>query len=302
MFFAAAPAVTRVPRSVSRALSCVGAGAVVVGTLSGCPSLGTLYRDRDDVEYTGDVAYLDDGDPRHKLDLYEPRDAADDAPVVVFVHGGYWNAQDKQFWEFATGLYGNVGVALAREGVRVANVNYRLFPEVKLPGMLDDVAAAVGFVEERYDRPVILMGHSAGAHLAAATALLPGGPQVDVAGLVLVSGVYDIESAANLDTEENRAEIFEPLFGETGEEQSEASVKPFFADGGLPVLFAAGTDDFQSVELDFGDLQESLADDDAVSFVTVDGADHAGTVLQIGGKDDVVAPAVLGFIGGLAQP
>lgn len=277
-------------------------GIVAIG-LAGCPSLGTLYRERDDVVTTGDVPYLDDGNSRHTLDLYEPKDADVDAPVVVFVHGGYWNSQDKRYWEFVSGLYGNVGVALAREGVRVASINYRLFPEVKLPGMLDDVAAAVEFVGDRYDQPVTLMGHSAGAHLAAAAALLPSGPEVDVAGLALVSGVYDIQQAAALDSEERRQTVFEPLFGDSDDEQDEASVKPFFADSGLPLLFVTGTLDFQSVERDFRDLQDDLGDlsgeEGGAAFVELEGLDHVDTVLTIGGEDDDVTPAVVELLASL---
>jgi acetyl esterase/lipase len=200
--------------------------SLLASLATACPSLGTLFRDRGGVEFDGDVAYLDDGDPAHTLDLYAPADAeagAEDGPVVVvFVHGGYWNGQDKRFWEWFSGLYGNVGVALAREGFIVANIDYRLFPEVELPGMLDDVDAAVAFMGDRFPgSPVVLMGHSAGAHLASAAALLPeasGGPGADVDGLVLVSGVYDIANAVAVDSADNRERILEPLFGDSADE------------------------------------------------------------------------------------
>ena len=131
---------------------------------------------------------------------------------------------DKQYYETVTGLYGNVGVAFARHGVRVANCNYRLHPEVKILGMLDDVAAATDFIRERFpSAPIILMGHSAGAHLASAAVLLDSGPHVDVDALVLVSGVYDIKRAVDFDSEDNREKYLFPLFGRSGEEQGTAS-------------------------------------------------------------------------------
>lgn len=262
-----------------------------------CPSLGTLFRDRDGIVFAGDVAYADDDHPQHRLDLYLDEFAADDAPVVVFVHGGYWNSQDKRLFEWVTGLYGNVGVALAREGFVVANVDYRLFPEVELDGMIDDVSAAVDFLHDvRPDASsMALMGHSAGAHLASAAALLG---DADVDALALVSGVYDIPQAIRLDSQEQRDAVLEPLFGETAEEQARASTHDLLINGGIPAIFVAGTDDFQAVELDFSQLTEALADDDDFAFVEVEGKDHAGTALVIGAEDDVIAPAVAEFLRG----
>ncbi len=266
-------------------------------SLTGCPSLGTLFRDRDGIVFATDVAYDDDGDARHKLDLYFDENVAEDAPVVVFVHGGYWNSQDKELYEWVTGLYGNVGVALAREGFVVANTNYRLFPDVKLDGMLDDISAAVAFMHEKFPdaSSTSLMGHSAGAHLASAAALIG---DADVDALALVSGVYDIPQAVFVDSEENRDTILEPLFGDTEEEQATASTRELFADGGLPTIFVAGTDDFQAVELDFSHLKKSLEDNDDFEFVEVEGKDHAGTALVIGAEDDVIGPGVAEFLRG----
>ena len=276
------------------------ATALLVASASatvGCPALGSVYRDRDDVTVALDLPYIDDGAATHKLDLYEPVGADDDAPVVVFIHGGYWVGQDKQYWEFASGLYGNVGVALAREGIRVANINYRLFPEVKLRGMLDDVDAAADFVRERFpEAPVFLMGHSAGAHLSSAAALLPNGPKTRVDGLLLISGIYDVENAVDLDSRENREDILEPLFGESDGEQRAASTDDHFVDADFPVLFVAGSADFQAVALDFRTLERELGDvvdPERFQFVRIEGSDHAGTALQIGTDDDEVTPAVL---------
>ena len=266
--------------------------AVVCGS-AGCPSLGTVYGDRGNVEVEADLAYIEDGSPQHRCDLYSPADAKSDAPVVVFFHGGYWSGQDKQYWEFASGLYGNVGVALAREGARVANCNYRLFPDVLLDGMLNDVDAAVTSMRGRFPRaPIVLMGHSAGAHVASAAPLLPNGPRTDVDAQILVSGIFDIESGVENDSQENRDKILLPLFGETPAEQRLASTVDLFATSAIPTLLVAGTDDLPGIVLDFNRLSSELADRENFSFLEIDGADHAGTVLQIASDDDEVTPAV----------
>jgi acetyl esterase/lipase len=268
---------------------------LVVATvaLSGCPACGTLYRDRDSVVVENNISYINDGNNQHRLDLYEPTDAVDDTPTVVFVHGGYWNSQDKNYYEFASGLYGNVGVALAREGMRVANINYRLFPEHDLNDMLSDVDAAVSFVRGRFpSAPLWLMGHSAGAHLAASAALLTEGPQTEVDGLVLLSGIFDIEGAVALDPDQG-SEVFVPLFGDTPEERATGTVIDELAVTSLPTLFVIGSADYRTIIQDFDVLQEQLSDDDRVSFAVVDGAEHADIVLQIGGEEDEVTPSVV---------
>lgn len=108
-------------------------------------------------------------------------------PLFVFVHGGYWRM-----------LSADDGLILAeaahRHGLAFASVNYTLCPNGSLPLLIDQVRRAVadlidhagplGHDPER----VHLVGHSAGGHLAAMTAVT----ERRLAGLVPVSGVFDI--------------------------------------------------------------------------------------------------------------
>jgi acetyl esterase/lipase len=148
-----------------------------------------------------DIAY--GSHPRHRLDIYvpEPKSAADSAPpaarpLVVFWHGGRWSFGDKAEYRF-------VGAALAELGCVVVLPNYRLYPEVKMPGFMDDAArasqwAALHAGEYGADaNRLYLMGHSAGAHLAALLTLDPryfaadGQPRPSIAGVIGLSGPYD---------------------------------------------------------------------------------------------------------------
>ena len=274
----------------------------VLLVLSGCPALDSVYRDRGDVTVQNDLAYIDDGTGSHRLDLYEPAESDADTRVVVFVHGGYWNSQDKQFYEWVTGLYGNVGVALARSGFRVANINNRLFHEVKLDGMVDDVAAAVDFVADRFAAaPLTLMGHSAGAHIAAFTtyspeALAQRSKNADrVTSAVLVSGVYDVNNAAQLETEQVRADVFDPLFGSSEQEKAASSVADQFVDGMKPALFIVGADDLPGCRQGFNSAKAAVSDD-AVVFSTIDDDDHSETALEIGTKNDRITPLIVNFL------
>ena len=115
-----------------------------------------------------DLAYGDAA--RQRLDLYLPGAVVAPAPVVVFFYGGRWVAGSKTDYRF-------VGEALAARGFVVVIPDYRLYPEVRFPTFVEDGAAAVAWVRRNIGRfggepwQIHLMGHSAGAHIAALLAL-----------------------------------------------------------------------------------------------------------------------------------
>jgi acetyl esterase/lipase len=114
--------------------------------------------------------------PRRKLDLYAPKRRSADArlPVIVFFYGGSWSSGDKKGYGFA-------GRALAAQGFLVAIPDYRLVPEVRFPGFIEDGAAAVRWVRANAARfggdpdRIVLAGHSAGAYNAAMLSFDPAG-------------------------------------------------------------------------------------------------------------------------------
>ena len=102
--------------------------------------------------------------PRHELDIYTVGESS--RGLLVFVHGGYWDEGDKSDYVF-------VANSFAERGYTVALVNYRLVPEVTFPDYVEDLARALTWLktQEIYsDLPLFLMGHSAGAHIAALVA------------------------------------------------------------------------------------------------------------------------------------
>lgn len=109
-----------------------------------------------------DIAY---GDlEKQKLDIYTPKNAAADAPIVVFFYGGGWNDGSKDIYKF-------IGQSFAEAGYTVVVPTYRIYPDVIYPEFLKDAAKAVAYTEQRFDRPMVLTGHSAGAHIASMMAL-----------------------------------------------------------------------------------------------------------------------------------
>ncbi len=107
---------------------------------------------------------------RHKLDIYRPNGRADRGPVVLFIYGGSWREGDRA-------IYGFVGAAMAARGFTTIIPDYRLYPDVLFPSFIEDAALAYGWVHDhmaspgtgpsKKRRPLFVMGHSAGAHIAA---------------------------------------------------------------------------------------------------------------------------------------
>jgi acetyl esterase/lipase len=135
--------------------------------------------------------------PRERLDVYSPKDAMN-RPVVIFWYGGSWAMGKKSQYRF-------VGAALAERGFVTVIADYRLYPEVRFPQIMDDGANAVAWVQKHAQEfggdpnRLVLMGHSAGAHMAALLALndayiLKAGVRPNsVVGLVGLSGPYALD-------------------------------------------------------------------------------------------------------------
>lgn len=144
-------------------------------------------------------------DPKQRLDLY-PLPGAKAAPVLVFVHGGGWINGDKRR------LHSLPDYA-RRHGFLLASINYRLVPQVRdAGGCALDVAAALGWLRANVARAggdprrMVLMGHSAGAHLAALVATDPAYlatqkmAPADLSGILLLDGLgYDAVPLIALD-------------------------------------------------------------------------------------------------------
>jgi len=140
-------------------------------------------------------------DARQKLDVYRADGPVHDAPVIVMVHGGGWITGDKGL----PGVVGAKGVRWLAHGFLFVSVNYRFVPHVDVPAQAGDVARALAVVQAKArdwggdpDR-IVLMGHSAGGHLAALLAEDPArwkatGLKPWLGTVSLDSGVYDIEA------------------------------------------------------------------------------------------------------------
>ena len=150
---------------------------------------GTAFR-RD--HHGLDLAYGREAAAR--LDLYRPAGGARQ-PLWVYIHGGYWQAITKeQNAQFAAGL--------VRSGFAVANLDYSYCPETPLPQIVAQIRTALKFLRREADNLGVdasrlhLIGHSAGAHLAAMLAADPDSPPI--ASALLISGVFELKPLALL--------------------------------------------------------------------------------------------------------
>ena len=138
--------------------------------------------------------------PLQTLDVWRAKGTKGPAPLVVFVHGGGWKRGSK---DNATGQF--KPEHYPGEGYAFASINYRLVPEATVEQQAADVASAVKALVDRAAslgidrRRVVLMGHSAGAHLVALVGtderyLRGAGLSfADIAGVIPIDGAaYDV--------------------------------------------------------------------------------------------------------------
>ncbi len=168
---------------------------------------------------TGGIEYAYGSDPLQKLDFWPSK--VPDAPLIIFVHGGGWKRGDKSN---ATGQF--KAPHYVGQGYAFASINYRLVPEAKVKQQAADVAQSLRWLVDHAQkmgidkRRIIMMGHSAGAHLVA---LVGSDPQylraaglsfADIAGIIPIDGAcYDVP-AQMTDGPKMMHDTYRAAFGE----------------------------------------------------------------------------------------
>ncbi len=244
--------------------------------MSGCSAFTILNAASPNSHYerTSDVAY--GADDRQRLDVYVPTDRSPEA-LIVFFYGGGWTDGRKENYRF-------VASALTDAGYAVAIPDYRLHPDVTFPAFVEDGAAAVVAVLDasaRFGIPtdrVFLMGHSAGAHIAAMLAYderyleSAGSRAARIDGFIGLSGPYNFLPLGS--------GYLQDIFPES----SRAESQPIrFADANSPPsLLIHGTDDSRVYPSNSESLATELEDAGAyVRLHRYQGAGHARTVAAL---------------------
>jgi arylformamidase len=122
---------------------------------------------------------------RHRLDAFPC--GTPGAPTLVYIHGGYWQMNDKEPYAF-------LGEGLLPAGFNLALLEYTLAPAARMDQIVDEVRRAVAWVIDHAKEiggdpaRVYVSGHSAGGHLTAMAMT-----ESRVAGGIAISGIYDLE-------------------------------------------------------------------------------------------------------------
>jgi acetyl esterase/lipase len=181
------------------------------------------------------LSYADTKNERQTLDVYAPTEGKNH-PVVVWIHGGGWKAGDKKGVQ-------QKPQAFVDKGFVFVSTNYRFVPSVTVKEMTGDIAKAIRWVHDHaqdYDgdpNSIFVMGHSAGAHLAAlvctddrylkaeslSLSILKGCVPVDVS-------VYDIPKRFK-DSKTVPPATFKAVFGESEEAHRDLSPVTHIAKG-----------------------------------------------------------------------
>ena len=125
---------------------------------------------------------------RHRYDLFVAAGAGE--PVAVYIHGGYWQRGDRRD-------YSCMARVLNERGLTVAIPSYTLCPGETIAGIVGEMREFLRALWQKTGRRPVVVGHSAGGHLAAALmatnwSTIEGVPADLVAGAYAISGVFDL--------------------------------------------------------------------------------------------------------------
>ena len=260
---------------------------------------------------TRNVPYTDSGHERHVLDIYAPENAKN-RPVVFWIHGGGWQTGDK------TSVQGKPQFFVDK-GFVFVSTNYRLLPDVEIETIFRDIAKSIRWVHEHIDehggdpKRLLVMGHSAGAQLAALISiddryLKAEGLSLDIIkGCVPVDGdTFDVP--AIIETAETRWRVHQlppakfghrEKFGNDPEKHRDYSAVTHVAKGkGIPPFLIIHVSEHPDTRAQAQRLAAVLKEADVP--VTVFGGKettHGKINADLGRPDDPATEALLKFVG-----
>ncbi|MEX0759857.1 MAG: alpha/beta hydrolase, partial [Tistlia sp.] len=185
-----------------------------------------------------DLPYGDQ--PMQTLDFFPA--GKPDAPLIAFVHGGYWQSLDK-------GDFSYLAPPFIEAGVAYASINYSLAPGATIPQMVDEIEQAIAWLYENaedlgFDREgIVVAGHSAGGHLAAMAAVCDWSrrdlPHDLLRGVCAVSGIYQLEPI-RLSYQQETLKLDAAAVGACSPQQRLAALSPELAPA---ILLAVGEEE-----------------------------------------------------------
>ncbi len=261
-------------------------------------------------EVKRDIPYTKNADKLQTLDVYSLPDSKN-RPVVVWIHGGGWQAGDK------AEVYDKPKVLNGKNFVFVS-INYRLLPKVDMATLTRDVAKSIRWVHDHIaeyggdPKRLLIMGHSAGAQLAALVCTderylkEEGLSFAIIKGCVPVDGdTYDIP--AMIEVAEMRQRLHGlplPKFGhrikfgnDTSKHKDFSAVTHVAKNKGIPpflILYVAGHPDVTAQALRLGNVLKAA--DVPVTLFGARETTHTKINADLGKSDDAATVALFAFV------
>lgn len=246
----------------SRAVS--NSSSLVEGWNEKSASLRQLMGDHLDIPYAAGA--------RNRFDYFR---ASSDGPVLIFIHGGYWQSRGKDTFSFCA-------AGALDQGINVALINYTLAPDASIGQMISETHLAIDHIVEKLpslggDRNrIILAGWSAGAHLAMMAAHHPS-----VKAVVGISGIYDLEPIRftyinkPLQLTQHDVDHYSPIRQERAPH--------------IPIRIVVGADELPLIKRQSGEFAKHCASSEYVEIV---GANHFTILDELSSRDGKIAKII----------
>ncbi|MEM7157422.1 MAG: alpha/beta hydrolase [Myxococcota bacterium] len=218
-----------------------------------------------------------------RMDVFPAQ--ASGAPVLVFIHGGYWRALDKRSYRFTAEPFVEAGFA-------VFVLNYRLIPAVTMEDLVGDIDEALRWIGREGPRfgadpsALTIAGHSAGGHLALMAYLRNEALRPSIRALCSLSGIFDLEPI--------RGSYLDEVLQLT--ESDVALHSPARLDLGVvtcPTMLAVGAGETEFFIEQSRRLHEDNRDNAAFEYLACPSLNHYQVVHELGRADSAVSRFIL---------
>lgn len=230
-------------------------------------------------------------DEREKVDMFVPESADNDAPVMMFLHGGYW-----QYEQLSKENNSLIAGPLVEHGAVVVIVGYSLAPECSVSEMVKQVEQAVLLVAKCFpeSRGLYISGHSAGGHLAAMMLSVDWSKhlgKINIKGICPISGLYDLRPIARtyinepLSLTESSASLVSPILLVDSIPEANVSIKVRLPAGEFnPPVFHPNTREYCQRLVDRGMDAEAMV---------IPGRDHFDEITRVNEENSTLQQILL---------